>query len=154
MSDQVWDTVFLVGTGAEEGAWPPITAAIQDVFPNAPVSTGNQDHANFFMAELIAVFRGIQAYQRVRRETLPSEIPEKLRRLRIRIAERLEEAVSRGNIGLRPLFTQVVELPEWGTARALLTTNWDTLIERRFPGLPRVYVHGRDTDNDRDIPAI
>jgi len=59
-----FDTVFLVGTGADEGAWIPITNAIKLVDPSAPVAQGNPVHANFWMAKFIANWRGILALAR------------------------------------------------------------------------------------------
>lgn len=142
MTNNSLDTLFLVGTGAEVGAWPPITAAILDVSPKAPIESGSAEHANFFMAELIAINRVISAKQQASPNPGPTPIPDRIRLLRERIAVRLKQAQSDGSIYLRPFFESTLQSTEWGNSTHVLTTNWDTLIESRFPKLRVVHVHG------------
>lgn len=140
------DTVFLVGTGAVEGAWDPVLQAICDVDADAFGCT-KSDLANFYMAKLVAVFRAIRASEAHGRP-LTSPIPDQLRRLKMRISTRLKEATSSQALRLRPFFQEVVADPEWGSSKVFVTTNWDELIEHAFPNATVHHVHGSITDPD------
>jgi hypothetical protein len=146
MKEQLTDTLFLVGTGAEIGAWTPITAAILDVAPEAPIEMGCPDHANFFMAELIAINRAIAATKQASNPHAPTPIPDNIRALRDRISVRLQEAAEKEDIQLRPFFKNVLRSAEWGDSKCVLTANWDTLIEKDFPDLPVFHMHGCVTE--------
>src|SRR4051812_32138278 len=66
------DAAFVVGTGALEewlAAWQPVLEAIHDVVPDLRGQCAQPAHANFFMAELIAVNRMVQASERASKKT-------------------------------------------------------------------------------------
>jgi hypothetical protein len=133
------DTVFLVGTGAAEGAWAPVLQAICDVDPDAFGCT-KSDLANFYMAKLVAVFRAVRASE------AHGPIPDQLKKLKTQISTRLKEATSSQALRLRPFFLEVVADPEWGSSKVFVTTDWDELIEHALPNATVHHVHGSISD--------
>jgi len=140
------DTVFLVGTGAAEGAWDPVLQAIRDVDSHA-FGCVESDLANFYMAKLVAVFRAIRASE-AHGKPLASPIPEQLQKLKRQISTLLKGATSSQALRLRPFFREVVARPEWGSSMVFVTTDWDELIEEAFPKATVHHVHGSISDPD------
>lgn len=126
----LYDTVFLVGSGAEDGSWQPITNAIRRADRHAPVGDANADHANFWMAKLIALRRAAFAAKGRDANVTNSWVEDMHQRLRENICEELASAESSGSLTLRDSFRAVIGRPDWGTHRVVLTTNWDHLAER------------------------
>jgi len=135
------DTVFLVGTGAEDGAWAPVIQAIHDTDPNARFCQ-TPDHANFYMAKFIAVVRAACAViGRTGQQFLPPILATR-RELEANISARLSEAFTKRTLRLGSHFREVVSNSEWGESKVFVTTNWDKLIEGAFPGTTVRHVHG------------
>jgi hypothetical protein len=137
----VTDTVLLVGAGAENGAWRPVIQAIRDTDPGAGV-VQDPDHANFYMAKLIAVVRGFCAIRDKTGKQPPGSILDKLRQLKDRISIRLREAADDQTLTLHPHFLATAGDFEWTASKLFVTTNWDDLIERAFPSEKVHHLHG------------
>jgi hypothetical protein len=133
-------TVFLVGTGAEEGAWPPVLKAIETLFPLGQAAGAGGEWGNFVMAKLVAVNRAQHASAKY-----GAHDQRDLQRLRGEIATALRQAVDAGALRLRPKFLEVAQNPEWGET-VFLTTNWDTSIKNALPSADVRYVHGSASD--------
>lgn len=116
------DTVFLVGTGAEDGAWCPIIRAIHDTCPGASVCQ-TPDHANFYLAKLIAIVRADRAQQAQNGKRPSGPMTDYLRELKVRICDCLREATASGALILRPHFRDVASSSEWGDSKTFVTTN-------------------------------
>jgi len=125
-----FDTLFIVGTGAEAGAWRPVIGAINDVMRLSP-RLGEDDRAlaNCALAELVHLRRtfhsptymqGAKGKEREMRD-LVDRMDCSLKQV---IAHQLMSAVQRGEITLRPRFLEVIRQPRWGRVR-FCTTNWD-----------------------------
>lgn len=137
--DAIGSAVFLVGAGAEEGAWPPVTKAIEASFPNGQ-SGVDSGLANFLMAKLVAVQRAQHALQKDGAHGQAD-----LCRLKCEIARRLDEAVTRGELRPRPDFLEVAQCPTWGR-KVFLTTNWDASIKNALPNEDILHIHGSTSD--------
>ena len=138
-------TVFLVGTGCESGAWQPITQAISRVDSKAPVEPGNADHANFWMAKLIALRRATYAAEKKLGAAVKVHAESQHRALRQEICSSLLAAQTAGSLTLRESFVRVFGRDEWGTSKTILSTNWDSILEETLK-VPVVHIHGSTSD--------
>jgi hypothetical protein len=149
-------TAFLIGSGAIDGAWQPVCAAIRDVYGERVPNTSAA--ANTIFASLVYELRW--SFQ-VRRTTPRTQLPQldrqrarllaKYARVKRRIAFRLRNAERSGELSVRPplrdLITQHV-----GPTPCVFTTNWDRTLERflgenyrTYP--PVVHLHGSSKDS-------
>jgi hypothetical protein len=138
--DRFERTVFLVGTGAEEGAWSPVTKAIESLFPRGQAPGDGDGWVNFVMAKMVAVHRAQHGSG-----NFGAHGRTDLQRLKEEIATSLRQAVARGDLRPRPKFLEVAQDPIWGE-RVFLTTNWDTSIKSALPGADVRYIHGSASD--------
>lgn len=139
------NTVFVVGTGAVENAWVPVTRALQEIAPNLPFT--NADLANFWMAKLVALRRSAKAVSAKLRDNHNhlSYVEPAHQELRKAICTHLKHAQESGEIILRKSFRDTFRNSKWGEQKRILTTNWDQLIENS--GLTQVeHIHGTISD--------
>jgi hypothetical protein len=138
-------TVFLVGTGAEQNAWPPVTEAIKAIFPDAQKDKSDGGWENFVMAKLVAVHRAQEASKKFNEGHGETQGRANLDLLRQEIATRLRKAVASKDLCPRPKFLEVAKDLEWGS-RVFLTTNWDLSIEGALPNADVRHIHGSVAD--------
>ena len=138
--DRLERTVFLVGTGAEEGAWPAVTKAIEALFPRGQSAGVDGGWENFVMAKLVAVHRAQHGSGK-----FGAHGQTDLQRLKEEIVTSLRQAVAKGDLRLRPKFLKVAKDPDWGET-VFLTTNWDTSIKNALPDADVRYIHGNVSD--------
>jgi hypothetical protein len=129
-----YDTVFIVGTGAEEGAWRPVIAAINHVLRRiSPMRLRDGDCvlANCILAEHVHRRRMFHSPIYAQHsadpgkvETLKATIDQLDRTLKGAIRSWLMAAVNAGDVQLRPRFEKVLRQGQWGRM-VFLTTNWD-----------------------------
>ena len=161
------DSVFLFGTGTVSGAWEPVLRALartygaclgkddrrQDVATrwlalhgiNKPASELDSLLANWVFglrvnsARIVAALgpRGDpqveQALQQGRAELLD---------LKETLASELSAAQDNGETRLREATVRLAAEHAGEGRSAILTTNWDLALERRFPSVPVRHLHG------------
>jgi hypothetical protein len=141
---------MVVGAGAVEGAWGPVIAALRATgFPDLVSASA----ANFALARLVYVARLAERDP----ETTPiarsrEEVRAKLAEVKTAIARQLTEAASRDELRVRAEFAEVAHrlLLVSGSEMGVITTNWDSTVERAVQNLQSGqsvhYVHGHMED--------
>jgi hypothetical protein len=146
MTDELeFDTVFIIGTGAEQGAWAPISRAILSADSTARIAEGDPEQANFWMAKLIALRRATHAVESSGVHGVGGYVGGVHQRFRQEICRELDDAVANGSLTLRPSIREVFRDPAWGTRKLILTTNWDRLLDHEFSS-EVVHIHGSTVD--------
>ena len=152
-------TVFLVGTGVEKGAWPPIARAIKDVSATAQIDPNSNrvaDESAFWLAQHVLQFRLLYSPDfaaRLAAQELQNAQKEHARldaALKQAIARHLDDAVKSGELKLRDRFRATFnDYAAWGPT-IVFTSNWDRLLEVHRPdGSPTesfLRIHG-DTED-------
>jgi hypothetical protein len=166
-----FDCVFFVGTGAIEGAWPPVMAAIEEAAPGIKLN-GNEKVANAWFAHRVYELRQWAALAHVSAAELtarqgeplkPGEHRDYLERARVGldkarqrdgelkslIAKHVHAALQRKSIYVRPSFLSAFQRHAGGTpdSVAVLTTNWDLTLEQQLPKeMEILHLHGTTID--------
>ncbi len=153
------NTVFLVGSGAIENAWPPVCAAIDEVSPHSGVGN-DPDAANFWFSQFVQRRRLLATINKMTDEQLSAQMgsndPQRTASVRRLTKEkmddlrdddaRLKSTIARNlkndSVTLRMDFRRAASAFK-GSA-AFVTTNWDLAIERALKEVgidPKVVVH-------------
>lgn len=151
MSGSALKTLVLVGSGALDNAWGPVTAALKSQFPSLLEGEENTAFAN-----LVFQMRwGALALQRAGGDRDPQRLDELktshdqtkalYTRLKADLAKRLKDASDSGSLRPRGSAQQVFTRFCKGQDAMVITTNWDTTIEGPFPPSDQLgvqYLHG------------
>ncbi len=142
----VADTLFLIGTGVEEGGWSPVLDAINEVYGAGTVET-TQD-ANFLFAQhvynrtLPSAFAQVGEFDREKVASAERELKEHDLKLKAVIAEHLQRATASRKIRLRRRFQEALRENRFGSSHLFLTSNWDLVLETAVPKTAIIHVHG------------
>ena len=129
-----------------ENGWAPVRAAL--VRQDSEVPEGEE---NLAFADLVHALRQFaivangdfgRAEAKMAQKTVRNEIERRLQPLREGIAEHLKAAMDAGSIRLRLTIDGFVANAFAADDFAIITTNWDLLLEGYFPGKKIVHVHG------------
>lgn len=151
-------TALIVGAGAVENAWSPVAAALKQVYgDNFPTTTAA---SNAIFADIVWGLRWLHFVRRTerkreRRAQLDRECRRalnKYRKVKRRVALQLRRAERAREIQTRPQLRDLIAL-HVGAAYCVLTTNWDTTLERFLKenykqSPPVVHLHGTAKDAD------
>lgn len=133
-----------------ENGWLPVREAL--IRQDSEVPEGEE---NLAFADLVHTLREFaivangefgRAEAKRSREIIRCEIDRGLRPLREGIAERLKAAMEAGLIRLRPTVDGFITRAFAAEDFAIVTTNWDLLLEGHFLGKKIVHVHGDITE--------
>lgn len=166
------DCVFLVGTGAIEGAWPPVMDAIEEAARGVKLNA-NENVANAWFAHHVYELRQYAALAQVSAAELTARQGEPLRpglhrdyleharlglekarqrdgELKRLIAKHVHAALQRKSLCVRPSFLSAFQRHAGGTpdSVAVLTTNWDLTLEQQLPKETKIlHLHGTTVDS-------
>lgn len=133
-------TALIVGAGAVEGAWGPILKALTPFhdFPLTP------DGANSYLARLVYLLRWFASSSSEPAKDDLKKLQEVLRSTKSHIIKELKKAEKRGEIRARPSLEPLIEelLIPYGLDFVLITTNWDTVIEKSIEKTIKKILHG------------
>lgn len=128
-----YDTVHIVGTGAEEGAWLPVIAGINETLlapGHSPLAPDDRDLANWVLAQHVHRRRTFHSPEFKVLSSKPGgrDHLEKLdandRELKAAISRHLVAAVKAKSLRLRERFMETALESRWERTM-FLTTNWD-----------------------------
>jgi hypothetical protein len=154
--------IYLIGTGAEIGSWPPVIEAIREMQvegAGTPQAVKNAEGAVAYFGALVQWRRDAIFMRRVCRFDerdqwikMESTMAEAHKQLKTRIAGKLAAAMKSGALRLRDSFREHVN--RQSGMLVFLTTNWDRLLDEELglktPGPSRVqHIHGDISDPDK-----
>jgi hypothetical protein len=126
------DTVFLVGSGAEEGSWDPVCEAIRSLDIEglgSPKTVWGGEAANTYFCLLVTGLRQTYLAGFPEAEKIRPAFEEAHRTLKRRIADCLRAGCKENRMRLRPEFVETART-FWSVGScAFLTTNWDPLLK-------------------------
>lgn len=136
-------TLVMVGSGALENAWGPVTASLKGLFPSLLEGEENTAFANIVfqmrwgaLALQQAGAGGAQSQQLDELKASYEKSRALYSRLKVDLAERLKKSSDAGGLRPRASAEQVFTRFCKGQDAMVVTTNWDTTIEGPFPPNP------------------
>ena len=153
-------TVCIIGTGAVAGAWPPVLRALKSQKADIGIADEFRDAGNCVMASLVYYARWASSNSFGGTKMEKRGFVALLRKTSRAICRELRRAERAGDLEVRSKFwrvmTTVVRAHEGGFY--ILTTNWDSTIERAFRDRYRVevkvgHIHGELSRGHLYLPS-
>lgn len=131
--NDISETVFIVGAGAEVDPWTPVIAAINKTINPVPFVTDSLG-ANWWLAQHVyqrRTFHSGYFAGKLPEAPLAAErarLNDVDRQLKQAISAHLLDAYRSGRLALQPQFMGIARQQRWGNRPRFLTTNWDPLL--------------------------
>lgn len=148
---QLTDTVFVIGNGAVQNGWEPVMRAFKTVGGLDSLIVDPAEPFSYLVYQLRALARALEILQSDQqiseeRKAVISEMFkerfETLNRIRTLLCRNFIEAEDSGEISLMiPADREFEELMQ-DPGFSIITTNWDTLLHRKFKDHPILSLHG------------